>query len=410
MLLFILTTPTGVFAASTPSLSFASTYSILSSTYTNTSITTITGDVGFTTPPATAPLGVHTNYGSGAPYATAGGNQGSALSALALEACTFTFAGGPINLSTDTTHGPIGIYTPGVYCSSGAMDVAGPLTLNGSGTYIFRPVGALTSTAGAVMTLSGASPCDVFWTPTQATTLAANTTFFGTIIDDAGITIGNNTTWVGRALAFGGTVTTDTDTITAPTCVIPPPEIINTSMGGIYSVPWVTPVLSVTKIPTPQNLPLGPGEVTYAYTLKNPGTIPVLSITMTDDKCPNVIFTGGDLNNDTRLDTYETWTYVCRATLSQTTTNEIIARGISSNGIPALSRASVTVPVAIPNAIVLGTSTSIFLPTPTTQYPLLPNTGFPPQEKRWLINIFLVCMFIIPITIILTFRKKIYKY
>jgi hypothetical protein len=103
------------------------------------------------------------------------------------------------------------------------MDVGGPLTFSGSGTYIFRLGGALTTTAGAIVTLSGASACDVFWTPTEATTLAANTTFAGTVIDAAGITVGANTTWTGRALSFGETVTTDTDTITAPTCAATPP-------------------------------------------------------------------------------------------------------------------------------------------------------------------------------------------
>lgn len=207
------------FAAVAPSLGVAATYGVLGSTYTNTSAgTTINGDVGFTTGPAVIPGGTHPNYGPGAMYAAAGADQGTALSSLSSELCTFTFGGGAINLSTDITHGPVGIYTPGVYCSAGAMDIGGPLTLSGSGTYIFRPLGALTSTAGAVITLTGASACDIFWTPTEATTLAANTTFFGTVIDDAGITVGANTTWTGKALAFGETVTTDTSTITVPIC------------------------------------------------------------------------------------------------------------------------------------------------------------------------------------------------
>ena len=206
-------------AAITPPLGAATTYGILANTYVNTTAgTTVNGDVGFTTGPAVAPAGTHTNYGSGAPYSTAGTDQGSALSTLALEACTFNFAPGAINLATDTTHGTAGVYTPGVYCSTGAMNVGGPITLSGSGTYIFRPVGALTSAAGAVVTLSGASACDVFWTPTGATTLAANTIFSGTIISDSGITLNANNTLSGRALAFGGTVTTDTDSITVPTC------------------------------------------------------------------------------------------------------------------------------------------------------------------------------------------------
>jgi len=227
--------PTFAIAATTPSLGEAATYGVLASTYTNTVAgTTINGGVGFTTGPAVVPAGVHANYGSGAPYATAGTDQGTALSALALEPCTFTFAPGAINLSTDITHGPIGVYTPGVYCSTGAMDIGGPLTLSGSGTYIFRPVGALTSTAGAVITLAGASACDIFWTPSQATTLAANTTFSGIVIDNAGITIGANTTWSGMALAFGGTVTTDTNTITVPTCATVP--VASSSRQGTINV------------------------------------------------------------------------------------------------------------------------------------------------------------------------------
>jgi hypothetical protein len=127
-------------AATTPVLGASATYAVLASTYTNTTAgTAINGDIGFTTGPAVTPAGVHPHYGSGAPYATAGTDQSTALSSLNSQPCTFSFPAGAINLSTDTTHGPAGIYTPGVYCSSGAMDIGGPLSLSGNGTYIFRP-------------------------------------------------------------------------------------------------------------------------------------------------------------------------------------------------------------------------------------------------------------------------------
>ena len=225
---FGLTLPTALFAATTPSLGSSASYGVLSSTYTNTAVgTTINGDVGFTTGPAVVPGGAHPNYGSSAPYATAGTDQGSALANLNGQVCTFTFAPGAIDLATDTTHGPIGFYTPGVYCTSGAgaasVGTAG-ITLSGAGTYIFRVNGALTSVANSVVTLAGgASACNAFWTPTAATTLGANSTFVGTNIDASGITIGSSVNWTGRALAFGGTVTTDTDTITVPSCSVPPP-------------------------------------------------------------------------------------------------------------------------------------------------------------------------------------------
>lgn len=214
--------PMAAFAATTPSLGAAATYGVLSSTYTDTSAATmVNGDVGFNTAPATPPAGTHTHYGSGAPYTTAGGDQASALSDLASQTCTFTFATPIADVSTDGPAG--GVYTPGVYCSTGAMNVGiGGITLNGSGTYIFRSNGALTSTAGSVVTQVGGSACDVFWTPTGATTLAATTTFVGTVIDGSAITVGAGTTWTGRALSYNGTVTTDSDTITVPTCTLPP--------------------------------------------------------------------------------------------------------------------------------------------------------------------------------------------
>lgn len=72
-----------VYGATTPSPGTTATYAILSSTYTNTALgTIINGDIGFTTAPAVVPAGIHTNYGSAAPYATAGIDQGSILSAL----------------------------------------------------------------------------------------------------------------------------------------------------------------------------------------------------------------------------------------------------------------------------------------------------------------------------------------
>src|SRR3989344_2325083 len=175
---FSFAVPLIALAATTPSLGQATTYGVLGSTYSNaTGPTTITGDVGFTTGPAVAPLGVHTNYGSGSPYSTAGTDQGTAwtnLNAQFLASCT-SLGGGAVNLDNVVGH-VTGVYTPGCYSSGGAMNITTgqTVTLNGAGTYIFRPNGALTTEANTFVTLSGdASACDVFWIPTAATTLGA---------------------------------------------------------------------------------------------------------------------------------------------------------------------------------------------------------------------------------------------
>jgi hypothetical protein len=209
-------------AATSPGIGAANRFVVLSGTYSNTvSGTTLSGDLGYTTPPAVAPTVNGTVHQADSVYNQAGIDQNNGLSALNNQPCSFTFAPGPIDLATDTTHGPVGVYTPGVYCIAGAASIGGggTITLNGGGTFIFRMDGALTTSANSIVVLAGgASACDVWWTPAQATTLNANSTFAGTDIDAAGITIGSTVTWIGQALAFGGTVSTATDTITNPTC------------------------------------------------------------------------------------------------------------------------------------------------------------------------------------------------
>lgn len=239
-LTFMLAGPSASLAATTPSLGAAAYYSILSSSYTNTTAgTTVNGAIGFTTGPAVRPVGTQPYYGSGTPYSTAGTDQGAALSLLAAEPCTYTFPDSDIDLATDTTHGTIGLYAPGVYCTasgrSASIGTSG-ITLSGAGTYIFRIDGAFTTVNNSNVVLSGASECDVFWTATAATTLGTDTTFQGTVIDAAGITVGANTNWTGRALAFGGTVTTDTATITAPPTCSAAPAPSTTPREGTINV------------------------------------------------------------------------------------------------------------------------------------------------------------------------------
>ncbi|MEO5691370.1 MAG: ice-binding family protein [Candidatus Saccharimonadales bacterium] len=209
-------------AATSPLLGAADSFVILSDSYVNTTGgTTLTGDLGYTSGPAMQPTVNGNTHVADSTYNQAGIDQGVALSALASQPCTFNFAPGPIDLASDTTHGPVGVYTPGVYCITGAASIGGggTITLDGAGTYIFRMDGALTTSANSQVVLSnGATVCDVWWTPTQASTLGANSTFRGTIIAAPGITSGNNVTWTGKALAFGGTVSTSSDTISTSTC------------------------------------------------------------------------------------------------------------------------------------------------------------------------------------------------
>lgn len=244
-------------AATAPSLGTASTYGIAASTFTNIGntapLTRITGDVCTTTPSATAASTItgaytDTNTPPGgsctAAHATMGADITAALATLNGQACTVLGSG---VLNAVNVGSGLGIFPPGCYTFAGAMSVgAGTVTLNGSGVYIFRTSGGagstLTMAAGTSVTVAGgACESDVFWAPNGATTLGANTAFVGSILDGVAnaISVGSTATVVGRLLSFGGTVQTDVNDITVPTCasfVLPaPPPIIPPTLGKAFS-------------------------------------------------------------------------------------------------------------------------------------------------------------------------------
>ncbi|MCY7388643.1 MAG: DUF3494 domain-containing protein, partial [Burkholderiales bacterium] len=221
-------------AATAPNLGTTSTYGIVSSTYTNINTapqTIINGTaaqpaVCYTTAPVTPPLTVVGTTIVPCPPAT-GADQGLALANLNGQACVSLGAGAVTLDSIVIGANPPGVIPPGCYSSGGAMNITATttVTLNGAGVYVFRPGGALTTGANSqVILAAGACASDIFWAPVGATTLGANAalsptpTFSGNILDAAGISIGHFANMTGRALAFGGTVTTDAATITVPTC------------------------------------------------------------------------------------------------------------------------------------------------------------------------------------------------
>jgi len=339
-------------AATSPSLGSAGTYGLLGGTFTpNGGSTTITGDVGYTTLSAGLYTVVGgTDYGSGAPTPTARTNIGTALTNLNNQACTFTFANGPIDLATDTTHGQVRVYTPGVYCVNGAASIGtAGIYLNGAGTYIFKVVGALTSVANSSVTLAaGVSSCDVFWAPTAATTLGANTTFAGTLIDNANaITVGTNTVWTGRALSIGaGVITTDTDTInstcTTGSAVAPAPSA-GSHIGTINVVKMVINDNGGTKKISDFPLFVNGASVVSGVTNVFPAPADAYTITETSNSNYTRTFSGDcDINGKIGLSTGDNKFCVV--------TNDDIGAPVSVLPVPPLiDVVKVPSPLSLPN-------------------------------------------------------------
>ena len=218
-----------------PSLGSESAFGVVSDTYTNTAAgTTINGNLCFTTGPA---FPATVSGTTGACPAAAGTDQIAALGILNGQSCT-PLPAGPLEAVVIGANLP-GTIPPGCYFRAGAIDITanGVVTLNGNGVYIFKSTGgAVTTGANSKIILAGGACADnVFWAPVGATTLGASTTFVGNILDAAGITIGLAASLTGRALAFGGTVSTSSSLITVPAACSAAPTVTVTkvSNGGV---------------------------------------------------------------------------------------------------------------------------------------------------------------------------------
>jgi len=110
--------------------------------------------------------------------------------------------------------------TAGVYCSGSTIGVTGTLTLDGQGdpnaTFVFQAGGALTG-VGTIALINGAQAKNVWWQVGVSATIGVGSAWKGNILAFSSITLNDNVTLIGRALARNGAVTLGTgDTITLP--------------------------------------------------------------------------------------------------------------------------------------------------------------------------------------------------
>jgi uncharacterized protein YjdB len=199
-------------ASTAVNLRSAANFGVLAGTaLTNNSggTTFVTGDVGSpsqTTDPVQAPG--YANYKSGAILSNALADLQTAITDANSRTCDVTF-GADIDL------GGL-VLAPGVYCYAGAISVTGTLTLNGSGTYIFRTAQTLNTTANSAIALTnGAIADNVTWVPVGPSTLGANSAFKGSILgQSAAITVGDNTTLLNGRVLSAAAVTLSNNQIT----------------------------------------------------------------------------------------------------------------------------------------------------------------------------------------------------
>jgi len=218
--------PVASAAQPTVGLGTATPFAVLgSSTVTNTGPSVISGDLGVYAGSAATGFPPGTLIGGGTQHladAVAQQAQHDATTA-------YNDAAGRTPVVTEPG-GLLGGQTlaPGVYKAASALSLTGTVTLDAGGdpnaVFIFQAGSTLVTASGSMVSLTGgASACNVFWQVGSSATLGTTTTFVGTILALASVSLQTDASVQGRVIARTGAVTLDTNTITRPTCPTVPP-------------------------------------------------------------------------------------------------------------------------------------------------------------------------------------------
>ncbi len=248
-------------AQTTVPLGTAAGFAVLGgSAVTNTGSTILNGDLGVS--PGTSITGFPPGIVNGAIH----DDDMVAAQAQSDSTTAYNYAAG--ESPTGSLSGSVGAgqtLKPGVYNESSSLLLNGTLYLdaegNPSAVFIFQVGSTLTTgSASHVVLIDGAQACNVFWQVGSSATLGTGSTFQGTILALASITVTTDDTVEGRALAQTGAVTLDDDTITEPSCAAPPTTAPPTSTPSpTHTGPTPTPSPTHTgPTPTPSPTHTGP--------------------------------------------------------------------------------------------------------------------------------------------------------
>jgi hypothetical protein len=182
-----------------------------------------------------------------------------------------------------------------------------------------------------------------------------------------------------------------------------PPDDDTTVSGSTINLKvsfWEWVKCYVTNAPKPPDQPQihvvkdGPAtahsgdQLTFSYTVTNPGNVPLTNVTATDDKCSPLTRTGNTA--DTTLDPGDTWTYTCSYVVqwspgdANPVVNTVTTCGMPSGGggggggspVCDTDQHSTTI---VPPTTPTQTSPPSSPDTPATASGTSPTTGQPPQ-------------------------------
>lgn len=300
----------------------------------------------------------------------------------------YTDAAGRPALAPDTNlyAGNLGgqTFAPGLYKWTTDVTIPTDVTFSGSATdvWIMQIDGNLNIASGGsvpagikVILTGGAQASNIFWQVGGGTgaTLGTYSTFNGNILSATQVVMQTGAVFNGRALAQT-LITLDANKIGGLGAVTLPIVPVVTPPSSGSGITPITPVINITKTATPSALPTGPGSVTYNYTVTNPGQRALTDIKVVDNRCSSVGYISGDENVNNKIEPSEIWKYSCTITLQNTTTNTVVATGISDDPYRQTANTSASITVIVADAKITPpvTTPPAITPPVTTPAPTLP--------------------------------------
>ncbi|MDJ0349786.1 ice-binding family protein [Cryobacterium sp. PH29-G1] len=239
-------------------LKTAGSYSVLAgASVVNSGGTTLSGSLGVS--PGTSATGFPPGLVTGSTQiGTAASAQAqldlqTAINDAAARTPTATLSG---NLAGQT-------YNAGVYAAPGPLSLSSSVTLDGQGNpnavFIFQIDGGLTTSVGsAVRLINGAQASRVFWQIDGVVQLGASSSFSGIVLGQVAITMGTNSSFLGRALTRSGTITLSSTTFTTE----PPVDL---GSASTYAILATTSVANTSNSSFDGNIGVSPGTAVTGF-------------------------------------------------------------------------------------------------------------------------------------------------
>ena len=225
--------------------------------------------------------------------------------------------------------------------------------------YILRPAIAIDKTAEPEQAHEGDTITYTYTVTNPGNVPLSNVSVTDDKIEDvtyqSGDTNGNSRLDTGETWTFTAdyTVSAEDDSPLVNTATASGTDALSQSVESeedTASVYILRPAIAIDKTAEPEQAYVEE-NITYTYTVTNPGNVPLSNVSVTDSNIEVVTYQSGDTNGNSKLDTSETWIFTATYTVGVEDPNPLVntatASGTDALGLPVTYEATASVTITV---------------------------------------------------------------